>query len=68
MSGKKKAVAYVVANPRGIPSGKHILQSKDRSQRWYEGDAWTGPDGDVAWLVRQGFLVEVTDGNMEILP
>ena len=48
---------YVVANPRGIPEGKHILSNKDKSKRWYEGDVY---DGDVdKWLIDAGFIVEV---------
>ena len=55
----KKNATYVVANPRGIPKGKYILQNKDRTKRWFEGDVY---DGEVAaWLVDRGFLVEVKD-------
>jgi hypothetical protein len=46
----------VVANPRGIPEGRHIISDKD-GKRWFEGDAY---DGDVSdRLVSGGFLVEV---------
>ena len=52
---------YVVANPRGIPEGKHILSNKDKSKRWYEGDVY---DGDVdKWLIDAGFIVEVKHGE-----
>lgn len=54
--------AYIVANPRGIPEGRHILRVGD--QRWYEGDAFAPPKGcDVQRLVRDGFIVkEKADG------
>ena len=52
---------YVVANPRGIPEGKHILSNKLQSKRWYEGDVY---DGDVdKWLIDAGFIVEVKHGE-----
>jgi hypothetical protein len=52
----KPKAKYVVANPRGIPEGRHIISDKD-GKRWFEGDAY---DGDVSdRLVSGGFLVEV---------
>ena len=53
----RKSGPYRVANPRGIPSERHVLRIGDR--RWYEGDTFDGPVDER--LVRDGFLVEVTD-------
>lgn len=58
MPKAKRTARYVVANPRRIPPGKHILRSGDR--RWYEGDPYDGPVSER--LLRDGFLVEVSDG------
>lgn len=57
-----KIGAYVVANPRGIPHGRHIIRTGE--VRWYEGDRFDPPKGcDVKRLERDGFIVkEVTDG------
>lgn len=60
MPAKRSAKRYIVGNPRNIPAGRHILSNADRSKRWYEGDAYDGEVED--WLVKRGFLVEVTDG------
>lgn len=58
MSGKKKAVAYVVANPRGLREGSWIVRQGER--RWFEGDVF---DGEVTErLVEQGFVVEAAGG------
>jgi len=55
---KKTAGELRVANPRGIPEGRHII--RDATGRlWYEGDAYTGPDDPD--LIKRGFLVEVDD-------
>ena len=52
---------FIVANPRGIPAGRHILRVGD--QRWYEGDVYDGPVDER--LLRDGFLAgdkdEVSD-------
>ena len=45
---------YVIANPRGIPTGRHILRTGKRT--WYEGDAYDGPVTER--LVDGGFIVE----------
>lgn len=59
MTKRKPKPQYVVANPRGIPQGRHILRVGER--RWYEGDAYDGPVTDR--LVEGGFLLEVTRGE-----
>lgn len=51
----KRKPRYVVANPRGIPAGRHILRVGER--RWYEGDVYDGPVTER--LVRDGFIREV---------
>ena len=60
MAGKRAnvPVAWVVANPRGIPDGRYILHHRDGDGRdvyWFEGDAYGGPVTDR--LVRDGFIV-----------
>ena len=58
----KKHTGYIVANPRRIPAGKHVIRVGDR--RWYEGDPYDGPL--VERFVRDGFLVQqgkVSDGE-----
>ena len=53
----KKAGAYTVLNPRGIPKGRHILRVGE--ERWYEGDRFDPPKGcDVKRLLRDGFIGE----------
>jgi len=60
MAGKRAnvPVAWVVANPRGIPGGRYILHHRDgegRDAYWFEGDVYGGPVTDR--LVRDGFIV-----------
>ena len=50
---------FIVANPRRIPKDRHILRVGDK--RYFEGDVYDGPDDGR--LVRDGFLVEVSDGQ-----
>ena len=50
---------FLVANPRGIPAGRHILRIGNK--RYFEGDVYDGPADER--LVRDGFLVEVNDGQ-----
>jgi hypothetical protein len=52
-SKKSSSVQYVVANPRGIPEGRHILRIGDK--RYFEGDLYDGPADER--LIRDGFLV-----------
>lgn len=57
----KKKPIYIVANPRAIPLGRHVLRIGERV--WFEGDAYDGPATDR--LVRDGFVVKqgkVSDG------
>ena len=58
---KKQQPIYIVANPRRIPAGRHVLRIGDRV--WFEGDPYDGPVTDR--LVHDGFVVEqgkVNDG------
>lgn len=56
----KTKAAYIVANPRGIPAGRHILRVGDK--RWYEGDRYDGPLSER--LIKGGFVVkQVNDGE-----
>jgi hypothetical protein len=48
---------FIVANPRGIPPERHVLRVGNK--RYFEGDVYDGPDDGR--LVRDGFLVEVSD-------
>lgn len=60
MPKNARDATYIVANPRGIPAGRHILSNADGTKRWYEGEVY---DGDIAdWLIKRGFLVEVKGG------
>lgn len=53
------AKRYRVANPRGIPKGRHVLRVGAR--RWQEGNVYHGPVTER--LLREGFIVEeVSDG------
>ena len=58
---------YIVLNPRGIPTGIHILafrpgEDKSQHQMWHEGDEFVKPAKmkavDVAAWVKGGFLRE----------
>lgn len=52
-----------VANPRGIPAGRHVLVTRvgDEDCYWGEGDDYDGPVTDR--LVDLGFIVRVPEGN-----
>lgn len=55
---------FVVANPRGIPAGIHVLRTA--AKEWYEGDEIAVTDvkdvKDFASLIAQGYVIEVKDG------
>jgi len=56
----RKSVKYVVANPRGIPTGVRILQTP--VAEFYEGDAITPADLGDAWdgFIKLGLVVEAS--------
>ncbi len=49
---------YTVLNPRGIPSGTHILRTE--SKMWFEGDTLTTPsqmaENEARMYESRGFL------------
>lgn len=61
MPSKPKPAAgavYIVANPRGIPSGRYIVRVGDR--RYFEGDVFEGEPPKR--FLAEGFVVEVPNG------
>jgi hypothetical protein len=55
MTTEKK---YIVANPRGIPKGIHIISYGDA--KWYEGDDLVPPEGiNLQWLLEKGLVKEL---------
>ena len=58
MTKTKRAVRYIVLNPRNIPVGRYIIHSGE--QRFYEGDEIDASQvKNAAALVDRGFLKEV---------
>lgn len=55
--------SYRVANPRGIPKGVHVMRTL-AGEPLYEGDTYVvEPGANLERHLRDGFLVEVTDGE-----